>query len=285
MGPISGFTMNDTSARIDTIKKISDDCKTLIQPLEIVTPLVFSEIFEKLAKEHDVMDEDLVSLSTTALKDQISHYMELNKKSSHQIESLENTSQKALQAMRDNDARKLRESIEETEALRREIEKLKESVYKDGLTRTWNRKWLEANYLDDKSRFNAECIVAIVDLNDFKQVNDTPGHIAGDKVLQFISAHLKESNVPVVRYGGDEFLLLFPSGGNAYLMARKKMQRIREDLLHKKLKFDGKSFKMSFSYGVAEAKRGKAFTNILEQADKQLYQDKEAIKKHVPPPF
>jgi diguanylate cyclase (GGDEF)-like protein len=277
--------MDKNKDKIESVKIASNECKKTIQKLDVVTPPIYAEIFSKIAKKYGVEESEISYVTQKALGEEIEKLIDLNERNARQIDSLDTTSQKALQAMRDNDAQKLRESIEETEALRREIEKLKESVYKDGLTHTWNRKWLEANYLDEKSRFNAECIVAIVDLNYFKQVNDTLGHIAGDKVLQFISAHLKESNVPVVRYGGDEFLLLFPSGGNAYLMARKKMQRIREDLLHKKLKFGGKSFKMSFSYGVAEAKRGKAFTNILEQADKQLYQDKDMIKKRVPPPF
>ncbi|WP_456451354.1 GGDEF domain-containing protein [Hydrogenimonas sp.] len=271
--------------KTELLKEISDECKTFVQPLEIVTPPIFSEIFSNLATKYEIDHEEVLSASSDALKEQVDKFLELNEQSARQIDSLDSTSNKALQAMRENDAAKLQESIDETEALRREIEKLKESVYKDGLTRTWNRKWLEANYLDDSGAFCNDCVVAIVDLNYFKQVNDTLGHIAGDKVLQFISAHLKETGAPVVRYGGDEFVLLFTASGQGVARARKKMQICREELLQKKLKFSGKTFKTSFSYGIAEAKKGAAFTDVVERADKHLYQDKEAIKQRVGPPF
>jgi len=269
----------------DSIKNLTHECKTAIQPLPIVTPSLYAEIFSKLALSHGLDDKELEGVSVDSLKEQVERFIELNERSARQIDSLDSTSQKALEAMRENDAKKLQESIEETEALRKEVERLKESVYKDALTGTWNRKWLEANFLDGGGGFANDCVVAIVDLNYFKQINDTLGHIAGDKVLRFISAHLQTTGAPVVRFGGDEFILLFAAGANGSLRARKKMQACRDELLHKKLKFGGKTFKTSFSYGIAEAAKGEPFTDILERADKHLYKDKEAIKKTVAPPF
>ncbi len=134
--------------------------------------------------------------------------MKLNEKSGEQVVQLDAASKKALDAMQKHDEALLQESISETEALRLEIERLKESVYKDSLTKTWNRKWLEANILDEEGRFKEPCTIAIIDLNYFKEINDTVGHIAGDKVLKYISANLQALDIPVVRYGGDEFLLI-----------------------------------------------------------------------------
>ncbi len=269
----------------DPIRLATRECKEAIAPLEVVTPPLFAEIFRKIAKKYELDETEVTRATIDGLREQIDHYVELNERSAKQIDSLDSTSHKALQAMRENDAAKLQESIDETEALRREIEQLKASVYKDTLTKTWNRKWLEANYLDEEGCFCNACVIAIVDLNYFKQVNDTLGHIAGDKVLQFISAHLKETGAPVVRYGGDEFVLLFTATGNGLARAQQKMRICRDELLHKKLKFGGKTFKASFSYGVAEASKGENFTDALEKADKLLYADKTEIKKVVPPPF
>jgi diguanylate cyclase len=274
---------NDNDQNLRRLKEATLECKALIESLEIVTPAIYAELFAQVAKKYG-LEEGYEEASFEALKREVAHLLELNERSAKQIDSLDNTSKKALEAMREQDSQKLQESIDETELLRREIAKLKESVYTDPLTKVWNRQWLNAHLLDEKEAFLSDYVVAIVDLNYFKQINDTLGHIAGDKVLQFIANHLKQTRVPVVRYGGDEFLLFFDSrlGERG---AFQKMKANRDDLLAKTLKFGGQTFKASFSYGVAEAKKGAFFTQVLERADKYLYRDKQRIKQEVSPPF
>ena len=273
---------NDPS---ETLKEITRICKRAIEPIEIVTPPVYGEIFESVAKEKGLDSNIPTEAVEETLREQIDKFMELNDQSSRQIDSLDASSKKALDAMQENDADKLRESISEVETLRKEIERLKSHLYRDTLTKAYNRRWLDANYLNDEGRFVRDTTLAIVDLNYFKQINDTLGHIAGDKVLQFITRHLMETGASVVRYGGDEFILFFDFDRNGEMKATKKMQLCRRELLDKKLKFGGRTFQASFSYGVADAKKGDAFTDILEIADQRLYQDKKAIKTTVPSPF
>ena len=272
------------SPSIEAAKAATRECKRLIAPLEVVTPSIFCELFEKIAKRHGVQEERLDELVREELAREVERLEQVSEESSRHIHTLDSQSKEALEAMRENDMERLERSIAETEKLREEIEKLRESLHTDALTKAKNRKWLQAHWLDEEFRFRKKCAIAIVDLNYFKQINDTLGHVAGDKVLRYIASHLAQIGVPVVRYGGDEFLLIF-EGNNCETKALKRTRQNREDLLNKTLRFEGKPFKTSYSFGVAEVEEGTEFEEALQKADKRLYNDKQEIKKRVPPPF
>ncbi len=266
---------------------ITRECKDAIEMFDVVTPDIYAGIFNAKAREHGIEPDDLEDLAKEQLDEVIEKLITLSRKSSEQISALDSSSQKALEAMHDRNEKLLQESIDETAKLRQEIAKLQEDLYIDTLTQTYNRKWLHAYWLDGSFRFVKSSVLAIVDLNYFKQINDTLGHVAGDKVLRFIANHLKKIGVPVVRYGGDEFLLLFDGeeGEKNEMMAAKKLENNREELIHTTLKFEGRSFKTSYSYGVAYIPENTLFEEALKKADRKLYYDKEAIKKRIRPPF
>jgi len=266
------------------IKAISKECKMIITPLEIVTPEVYESTFFEIAKKRGYEIEEVEKLTKKVLDTKVNSLIELNEKSSEQVTNLDVVSKKALNAMQVHDEEKLQESISEIEALREEIKKLREGIYKDSLTKTWTRQWLDANILDESSRFKNSCIIVIVDLNYFKQINDKLGHIAGDRVLQFIASHLMSLKVPVVRYGGDEFILIFDITYGTDLV-KERVEGCRNRLIQKKLKYSGISFNTSFSFGIYRCKEKESFDGALEKADKHMYKDKKAIKKRVQPPF
>ncbi|MEA3331818.1 MAG: GGDEF domain-containing protein [Campylobacterota bacterium] len=116
--------------------------------------------------------------------------------------------------------------------------------------------------------------------NHFKQVNDTYGHIVGDKVLLFIANQLKTMREHVVRYGGDEFIIIF-SKNITKKTALRKLNELREGVVHKKLKSKDLSFRVSFSFGVCEFKENDNLTSTVELADKNMYDDKIEIKKKI----
>jgi len=263
------------------VQAASRECKAAIETLDIVTPSIYSALFSEIAKKYGIESSELIDTECESLDEQIRKLLELNEKSNTQVMRLDRSSQKALKAMHERNDTLLKESIDETEALRREIEKLKESVYKDTLTKTWNRKWLENTVLDDEGRFKESCTLVIVDLNYFKEINDILGHNAGDKVLRYVSSHLKTLKVPVIRYGGDEFLLLFGIDEET----EQTMEKSRQSLLKTELRYNDHVFKISFSYGTCDCMKKESFPEALETADKRLYEDKAQIKKRVGPPF
>jgi diguanylate cyclase (GGDEF)-like protein len=105
----------------------------------------------------------------------------------------------------------------EVDRLRREHAEAQEQSIRDSLTAAYNRRYLDQRLGDifecDPELSSQELSIAIVDLDWFKQVNDTFGHLIGDRVLQQIATMLSE-NLPAeafcARYGGEEFVLVLP---------------------------------------------------------------------------
>jgi diguanylate cyclase (GGDEF)-like protein len=118
-------------------------------------------------------------------------------------------------------------------------------------------------------------------MNYFKHVNDTYGHIAGDKVLTYVANHLQKMHADIIRYGGDEFIVLFKDVDIS--KTSHSMHVNRELLLKKKLKFHKNTFNTSYSYGGAEFKQNDSFASIIEKIDILMYEDKEKIKKRHKP--
>lgn len=149
-----------------------------------------------------------------------------------------------------------------------ELETCKTHLYRqlsycDSLTGLPNRRALQDTF--NRLRDTGDYCIAIVDVDNFKTLNDTLGHANGDKVLKLLTAYLKDSFSPVFsayRYGGDEFVLV----------AQAAMDQDSLDSLFSKLDepiatFLGRS--ISISYGVSSAKGQPEAT--LEEADKKLY--------------
>jgi len=266
----------------DTILKIiSNDTKDSVLQMPVVTPSIYASIFSEYATKHHAEIDDEVELSKDLLKMECSSLTQLQETASKNASKLSDSATKAITAIKDKDENLLEEVLKETESLRAEVEKLKESVYKDELTHAYNRKWLHDHYLDEVStNFKKSGTLVIVDLNYFKQVNDTHGHIIGDKVLIYIANQLKKSKQNVIRYGGDEFIIIF-SNNTSLKDAIKHLEEIREDVISKKLKAHDTMFRVSFSLGGVEFNKDDKLETVIEKADKNMYEDKIEIKKRV----
>ena len=149
----------------------------------------------------------------------------------------------------------------------------------DGLTGLYNRKHMmdlfDMEFIRTQ-RYQIPFSVLIADLDHFKSINDTYGHLAGDAVLRRISDTLTQSVRAcdhVGRYGGEEFLVILPNTGSdgAVDMA----ERIRQEISLVKFFNDGKTFSMTLSMGVAVClDSDDSVEGILNRADDALYRAK-----------
>ena len=260
------------------LKIISNETIDAAHGISIVTPSIYKSIFTKNALAHNTNLDDEEKVTDTLLDDKILMCQSVQEKNQDNVLQLSDSTNKAITAIRDKDENTLKEVLEETKSLRQEIEALKEAVYKDELTHAYNRKWMHDNLLDD-DKFTMSGTLAMIDLNFFKLINDTYGHIVGDKVLFFVAAQLQKSRESVIRYGGDEFILIFK--GIDQDTAFAKINRIRESIITKKLKAGAASFRVSFSIGTYEFEEGDSLDNVIELADKNMYNDKVKIKKRI----
>lgn len=141
-------------------------------------------------------------------------------------------------------------------------------LFLDPLTATYSRRYFET-YLTHME--GMEC-VEIIDVNQFKQVNDTYGHPAGDVVLRDIAAAIKScirSSDILVRYGGDEFLLLFPKMSENHMAEKNK--RIKEAVAN--IVFtEYPTLHLSVSIGGVCGVH--PIMEAIRQADKRMYENK-----------
>lgn len=263
---------------------ISSETKDTINSMDVVTPTIYASIFSKFAALHDayISQEEEENITNKLLNDKIALFTNMQDQTSKNAKKLSDNTDKAIFAIKNKNEKVLTEVFEETQELKEEINKLKERLYKDELTNVYNRRWLHDNILDESAKgFKNSGTLAIIDLNFFKIINDTYGHLVGDKVLVFIAQFLRGIEKNVLRYGGDEFIVIFSdeTTENGTLL---KLNAARETLLHKHLKIKDISFRISFSVGVKEFKKGDSLSDIIERADINMYNDKAEIKKRVP---
>ncbi len=154
----------------------------------------------------------------------------------------------------------------------------KEFIHRDSLTELFTRHQFERR-LTYKLNHSEPFSLIMIDLNDFKQINDNFGHEEGDKALVTFSSILK-SNVKhedmVCRYGGDEFTLLIESPHRS--TGSLVIDRINDSLKE----YNGKKIshyhiKMSFGYQYVDSKIN--LENLLSEVDKKMYKDKNLKKK------
>ena len=257
---------------------ITQEVKTEIADLDVAPPLLYKTLFNTHLEEQNITIENEDALVDKIVQEKLSKLSILQQDTSSSIIKLGRTAKDAVEAIQDQDSEKLEKVLEETLILRKEVERLKASVFVDMLTKAHNRQWLYAHYLDNKESFTCKGILVFVDMNFFKEINDTYGHIAGDKVLEFMAIHLKKIGTDLIRYGGDEFLLLFENISSLE-MVKKKMEQNRDQILKKELRFRGNSFHTSYSYGTALFHEGADFHDILSAADMSMYEDKDKFKK------
>ena len=144
-------------------------------------------------------------------------------------------------------------------------------AYCDFLTGVWNRKYFHYRLnkeLQDKRKKQQKLCIALVDVDDFKQVNDTYGHSAGDKVIKKI-ANVLIKNVrktdAVIRLGGDEFAIIFSE--TEIKKAKMISERIRSSVDHQ-------CEHVTVSVGVVEFKKNLKTAEIIDFVDAVLYKAK-----------
>jgi len=260
---------------------LSNEVKKSIEQLRVVTPSIYRSIFDEYTKNNDIQIEDEDNISKDILATECSRLISLQDETYKNANTLSQNTSDAISAIQDKDDDKLNKILFETKQLREEVDKLKESLYKDQLTNAYNRKWVHDKCLQESTNaFLTSGILALLDLNYFKAINDTHGHILGDKVLIYITNELRKLGLPIIRYGGDEFIVLFNNKTDEE-KALQALHKLRENIIKKKLKAHETTFTVSFSFGITPFLEGASLENVIEAADQKMYHDKLQIKKRV----
>lgn len=184
--------------------------------------------------------------------------------------------------------RKQLEQIEQQRnELRRDEAKLRELSVRDPLTGLYNRRYMEETFdreITRAMRKDRSLAVVMADIDGFKSINDTCGHVPGDMILERVSRFLMKSvraSDVVCRYGGDEFVLILPECSQEEAVRRAGAMRLEAE----KIPFgEGTTIAgvITMSFGVAALpENGTTREELLQAADQALYASKRAGRNRV----
>ena len=183
-------------------------------------------------------------------------------------------------------ARKLRAQQRELERQKREHKALLIRATRDALTGLWNRATILeilAREVKSARQRAMPLAVAIIDIDHFKRINDTRGHLAGDEVLRTLGAKLMSrvrATDSLGRYGGEEFLLVVP--GAPTQTPFLPLERLQRAVAEIPFSYSGSDIKVTASFGVAWLNAESDTTELLlGRADAALYSAKHAGRNRV----
>jgi len=260
---------------IETIKKIDDEKIDSIEEAR----LAFTNAYKKIAKK-----------SISSYKKTNGKFAELTKLQQETLDKVKPhfidvpsiiTRFDDIQTHMTNEIEKANEIIH---MLSKQIIELEENSNLDGLTRVFNRKALDI-YLQNitkKGSLQHELHLLILDIDDFKNINDTYGHVAGDKILIFLANLLRKTlrdGDKVFRYGGEEFVVILNRIDTK--QCKEIAQRILQNISNNTLLYKGHSVNVTISIGATRYNNGDTPDMLIERADKALYKSKAAGKNQL----
>jgi diguanylate cyclase (GGDEF)-like protein len=192
-------------------------------------------------------------------------------------------------------ARKVTGALQmQNEALRKEVKlrkkiqmELEEISRRDSLTGIYNRRYffeLAEREMQAARRYGYPISAIMIDLDHFKEINDTHGHLVGDQVLMEVASRILDNSrsVDIVgRYGGEEFVVLLPQTNQQEAMITAR--RIWESLTVRPTDTKKLTLQVNASLGVSSFKTGTAISldELIDRADKALYQAKELGRNRI----
>jgi diguanylate cyclase len=181
--------------------------------------------------------------------------------------------------------KRVAEMEQEAQQFREHIEEQRQKSLLDPLTGLPNRAaWSERLDLEvaRRQRYGGQLLLAVLDVDHFKRINDGYGHLAGDRVLKIIAGELSKrlrKTDFIARFGGEEFVLLIPATpleGGVQLL-----ETLRAAIEACPFHFKGEPVTITFSAGIAEFRNGEATEVTFERADQALYRAKGAGRNRV----
>ncbi|CAH0349442.1 diguanylate cyclase [Aquabacterium sp. CECT 9606] len=197
---------------------------------------------------------------------------------SREVHGLVNQAQTRMQAEHE----RATELTDRVRSLEDEIRRLSDEVSTDPLTQIANRRGLAKSFETERARMQRSggvLAIGLLDVDNFKKLNDQMGHHTGDLALQFLSRRVSECLRPsdsLARYGGEEFVVLLPD--TPVDEAQQVLTRLQRTLSAEFFTQDEKNVFITFSAGVTQYRTDEAIEAALDRADVALYEAKQTGK-------
>ena len=274
-------SLRDTIIKQGLLKQSLTDAKSTLKSLMVTFVDRLCEITESTGDYHQKIEGYSLKIGQSKNITELSHLLDDIMQDTRLIRDNAQRSHNELLGSR----KQVQEAEDRIKQLEQELAQISEMVHEDQLTGALNRRGLDEAFEREASRADrsqSPLCVALLDIDDFKRLNDSLGHRAGDHALIHLSNVIRETLRPsdsVTRYGGEEFVLLIPDTGLED--AVKMIERLQRELTKKFFLHENERVLVTFSAGVALRNPEESREDVLGRADKAMYQAKKAGKNRV----
>jgi diguanylate cyclase len=264
-----------------TLKQSLTDAKSTLKSLMTTFIDRLGNLTESTGDYHSKIEGYSLKISGTDNIAELSHILSDIMQDTRVIQASAQRTHEELVTTR----KQANEAEERVKKLEQELEAVSELVREDQLTGALNRRGMEETLEREFKRTDRAQVlisVALLDIDNFKQLNDTLGHQGGDEALVHLTRVIKETLRPtdsVARYGGEEFLIILPDTGMQ--SAIEILERLQRELTKKFFMHNNERKLITFSAGVALRMEGEDKDDLIGRADKAMYHAKQTGKNRV----
>lgn len=283
--PVGASALEQAQAQLAQVIALQSRARQGLQDAKIVLKEMLSTLISSIGS---------ASQSTSTFYDQVGHY----RQALEQVNDFDTLSS-VIQGLL-TDTANVRQGIEATRLeladarrkvgvyearvheLERELSQVSGLVQKDPLTFILNRRGLEEAFRVETARsrrYGSALTMVVIDVDDFKNVNDTLGHAAGDRALVHLATTLQLTLQPtdhIARYGGEEFALLLPV--TELSAGLEVVARLQAELARRPFQWQDQPLAMTFSAGVCQWRPDEPLETCIERADAAMYEGKRRGK-------
>lgn len=274
-------SLRDAIIKQGILKKSLTDAKSTLKSLMTNFIDRLGEITESTGDYHQKIESYSQKIGKTNNLTELSHLLDDIMQDTRIIQASALRSHEELLTTR----KQVQESEAKIKQLEQELTQVSELVREDQLTGALNRRGLDAAFENEATRADrqqAPLCVALLDIDNFKRLNDTLGHQAGDQALTHMCGVIKEALRPsdsVARYGGEEFVILLP--GVSLAEATATIERLQRELTKKFFLHENERVLVTFSAGVALRAQQEPQEDVIGRADRAMYKAKKTGKNRV----
>lgn len=286
--PLTLRRLDDVERRLRDVILKQAEAKGRAQEAQDEMRQMLRVFIERLSAMSDSTDAYGAQMEENAgLIEQARSFAELTPVLKQMVTATRGIAQQSLSAR--DELRDMRERAQATEAeivkLHQELDRVSAQARHDTLTGALNRKGLEealSRELSVVRRKESALCIALLDIDNFKKINDERGHGTGDEALTHLASVARQSMRPqdtLARYGGEEFVILLPD--TPLERGIEAMVRLQRELTKQFFMAGADKLMITFSAGVAQLAPNEEGDSALKRADKAMYMAKRAGKNRV----
>ena len=272
-------TLSETLTTVQSaVKKTLSTCKEAQSTNNKINEKLQEQLLEMTGTVKKAMSLDQVKIDINDKLNSIALTLEKKTK-------FEQQSQQALASQLNEMAKKVEKLEEQSLVFEEKLAEQQRKSMKDALTKLSNRAAFDEYFTQSLVRFHHkpfDLSLVVIDIDDFKNINDTYGHTAGDKTLQVIANTIRKKvskDAFVARYGGEEFVLIYTHQKELALV--KELNMINKSIARLPFKFKDNKVSITLSMGATHITKEDNIHTAFERADEAMYKAKKKGKNQV----